>query len=65
MSVDEAHEVLAHFTEAPEGRQVMDGAGAIWTYRDGRWHHLRWSVDSVALAKALNPDIAHLMEADR
>ena len=58
MSEREAREVLAHFTEAPEGRAVMDGDGQVWTFRGGRWVHRYFEVDSVTLARALCPDLA-------
>lgn len=61
----EVREVLEHFTKAPDGRAVIDGDGKVWTFRGGRWHHRYFEVESLALAKALNPDIAHLMEVEQ
>lgn len=51
--------VLQHFTEAPAGRQVMDGAGRVWTFDGKVWRHKGRYATSVALAAALNPDLAH------
>lgn len=56
-------ETLAHFTEAPDGRAVMDGDGVIWRYTaaDDVWYarrHPASPVDSLTLARALCPDLA-------
>lgn len=62
----EAEVVLAHFTDAKDGAMVMDGDGVIFTFQGGWWVGLvgrrRMQVAPVALAKALNPDLAELIE---
>lgn len=63
--VREARDVLAFFTGARDGAAVMDGAGVIWHHSAGYWYsgtrrRLR-QMASTDLARALNPDLAHLM----
>lgn len=63
----EARVVLAHFTDAKDGDGVMDGDGVIFTFQGGWWVGMvgrrRMQATPVALAKALNPDLAELIEA--
>lgn len=60
-------ETLAHFTEAPDGRSVLDGDGFVWTYSatDGLWYARRHSqspVEPMTLARALAPDLAEALD---
>lgn len=63
---DEARTVLSHFTGAKDGAVVMDGDGVVFTFQGGWWVGMvgrrRMQVTPVALAKALNPDLAELIE---
>lgn len=61
-------ETLAHFTEAPDGRAVIDGSGYIWMFSatDDLWYarrHPASPVDSLTLARALAPDLADALDS--
>lgn len=61
-------ETLAHFTDATDGRSVLDGDGFVWTYSasDDLWYARRHScspVESLTLARALDPDLAEALDA--
>lgn len=62
----EARVVLEHFTGAKDGAMVMEGDGVIFTFQGGWWVGMvgrrRMQVTPVVLARALNPDLAELIE---
>lgn len=62
----EAAAVKKHFTQAKNGEKVLDGHGVVWTFQRGWWigykGRRRIQASPMALAKALNPDVADLLD---